>query len=92
MFWKFFKWMAEKFKYKEGVTYNHADNLVMVKSEGDLIYVICNNEKQMEKAVEKLSNDNCVLCGYEEWDVHTDMKLIVTFKVLDDNEMKPEYN
>ena len=35
---------------KDNVTYNHADNKVMVRTDGDLIYVICNKENQQKKS------------------------------------------
>ena len=31
---------------KDNVTYNHADNKVMVRTDGDLIYVICHKQEQ----------------------------------------------
>ena len=39
---------------KDDVTYNHANNNVMVRTNGDLIYVICNKEEQQKKVIEKL--------------------------------------
>ncbi len=77
---------------KDNTVYNRAENLVYVKSEGDLIYVICNKESQQDKVVERMTNKNCMLESYEEWDEDVDMKWILTFRILDDYELKPELN
>ena len=77
---------------KDDVTYNKPDNRVFVKTDGDLIYVICNKESQQEKVIKKMTNDNCILESYEEWDEDDDMKWILTFKVTDDSESLPELN
>tara|TARA_R100001230_G_C5536901_1_gene68943 strand:+ start:141 stop:377 length:237 start_codon:yes stop_codon:yes gene_type:complete len=77
---------------KDNVTYNHADNKVMVRTDGDLIYVICNKENQQKKVIEKMCTDDCVLEHYEEWDEGDDMKWILTFRVLDEYEKRTEYN
>ena len=50
---------------KDNVVYNNADNMVMVKTNGDEINVICNTEKQIDEVVKKLSTDNCLLSVYE---------------------------
>tara|TARA_B100001123_G_C14402901_1_gene667508 strand:- start:88 stop:324 length:237 start_codon:yes stop_codon:yes gene_type:complete len=77
---------------KDNTVYNRADNLVFVKSQGNLIYVICNKESQQDMVVERMTTDNCVLDSYEEWDEDEDMKWILTFRVLDDYDMKPNLN
>ena len=77
---------------KDNTVYNRPDNKVFVKTNGDLIYVICNKESQQEKVINKMTNDNCILESYEEWDEGDDMKWILTFKILDENEVKPELN
>ena len=77
---------------KDDITYNHANNTVMVRTNHDLIYVICNKEEQQKKVIERMCTDNCVLEHYEQWDVGEDMKWILTFRVLDDYEKKVEYN
>ena len=77
---------------KDDVTYNHADNKVFVRTNGDLIYVICNKENQQKKVIEKMCTDNCVLEDYEQWDEGEDMKWILTFRVLDEFERKMELN
>ena len=79
-------------RLKDNTVYNRADNLVYVKSQGDLIYVICNKESQQDKVVERMTTDNCLLESYEEWDEDDDMKWILTFRVLDEYDMKPNLN
>ena len=80
-------------KMKSDAIYNSADNVVMVKTNGDEINVICNEEKQVEKVVQRLTTDTCLLSGYEEWDEGEDKKWILKFLVCDDEfEMIPEYN
>ena len=39
-----------------------------------------------------MTTDTCVLDSYEEWDEGDDMKWILTFKILDEYELKPELN
>ena len=77
---------------KDNTVYNRPDNKVFVKTNGDLIYVICNKESQQEKVINKMTNDNCILESYEVWDDGDDMKWILTFKILDEYEVKPELN
>ena len=77
---------------KDDVVYNDADNLVFVRTKGDLIYVVCNQEKQQDTVIEKMTTDNCILEHYEEWDEGEDKKWILTFRVLDDYEVKQELN
>ena len=36
---------------KDNIIYNKSDNRVFVKTDGDLIYVICNKESQQETVV-----------------------------------------
>lgn len=73
--------------------YNQADNMVMVKTNGDEINVICNSEAQMDKVVKRLSTDTCLLAGYEEWDEGKDKKWILKFLVCNDEyEIIPELN
>ena len=68
------------------------DSKVMVRTDGDLIYVICNKEDQQKKVISKMCTDNCVLEHYEEWDDGDDMKWILTFRVLDEYEKQMELN
>ena len=80
-------------KVKSDVVYNHWDNMVYIKTNGDEIHVICDKEKQMDEVVERMTNPQCSLAGYEEWDEEDDNKSILKFIVCDpDFEMKPEYN
>ena len=73
--------------------YNQADNMVMVKTNGDEINVICNSEEQMDKVVKRLSTDTCLLSGYEEWDEGKDKKWILKFLVCNEEyEIIPELN
>ena len=75
---------------KENTVYNQYDNAVYVKTDGDKINIICNKENQMQKVISKMSNDDCIFEGYEEWDEDEDMKWILTFRVLDDYEKYPD--
>ena len=77
---------------KDNTIYNRANNEVYVKSEGDLIYVICNRESQQDIVVQKMTTKNCILDSYEEWDEGDDMKWILIFKILDEFDIKPELN
>ena len=77
---------------KDNIIYNKSDNRVFVKTDGDLIYVICNKESQQETVVKRMTTDNCMLEHYEEWDEGKDKKWILTFRVLDNYEIKPELN
>ena len=77
---------------KENTVYNQYDNQVYVKTDGDKINIICNKENQMQKVISKMSNDDCIFEGYEEWDEDEDMKWILTFKVFDDSDELPEGN
>ena len=77
---------------KENTVYNQYDNQVYVKTDGDKINIICNKENQMQKVISKMSNDDCIFEGYEEWDEDEDMKWILTFKVTDEFEELPEKN
>ena len=80
-------------KVKSDAIYNHWDNMVYIKTNGDEIHVICDKEKQMDEVVERMTNTQCSLAGYEEWDEEDDKKWILKFIVCDpDFEMKPEYN
>ena len=77
---------------KDNTVYNSADNQIYVKTNGDLIYIICNKESQQDTVIERMVNDNCILESYEEWDEDDDMKWILTFRLLDEYELKPDLN
>ena len=77
---------------RDDVVYNKWDNQVMVKTQGDLIYIVCHKQEQQDNVVKRMTTDNCLLESYEEWDEGKDKKWILTFRVLDEFELKPEYN
>ena len=77
---------------KDNTVYNRADNQIYVKTNGDLIYIICKEENQVQPVMDKMVNDNCILESYEEWDEDDDMKWILTFRILDEFELKPDLN
>ena len=74
---------------KDNVIYYQSDNQVMVKTNGDLIYIVCNKEEQQETVVKRMTTDNCILENYEVWE---DEQVILTFRVLDDYEITPKLN
>ena len=77
---------------RDNVVYNKWDNEVMVKTAGEYIYIICHNEEQVEPVMNRMTTYTCILSDYEEWDEGDDMKWILTFKVLDEFDKKPELN
>tara|TARA_R100001377_G_scaffold64248_1_gene39815 strand:- start:144 stop:383 length:240 start_codon:yes stop_codon:yes gene_type:complete len=78
---------------KSDKLYNHADNMIYIKGDGDFINVICNSEKQMDQVVKRMTTDTCKLTGYEEWDDEEDKKWILEFLVCDSKyEIRPDYN
>ena len=77
---------------RDDVVYNKWDNQVMVKTQGDLIYIVCHKQEQQDNVVKRMTTDNCLLESYEECDEGKDKKWILTFRVLDNYEIKPELN
>jgi hypothetical protein len=77
---------------KDNAVYNQPDNGVMVKTNGDMIYIICKDEEQVQPVMSRMTTDTCILSDYEEWDEGDDMKWILTFRVLDEFDKKPELN
>jgi len=77
---------------KDNVIYNHAKNQLYVKTDGDKIVIICSKESQQEQVMKRLVTDTCILESYEEWDEDDDMKWILTFRLLDEYELKPDLN
>jgi len=77
---------------KDNKIYNKHDNSIMVRTDGDTIYVICNKESQQDIVVKKMTTDNCMLESYEVWDDDDDRKWILQFRVLDEYEIKPKSN
>ena len=63
---------------KDNIIYNHADNQVYIKTDGDKTVIICNTETQMEQVMDRMSS-NHIFIEYEEWDEDDDKKFIVTF-------------
>ena len=68
------------------------DNRILVRAHDDKIMIICNTESQQKTVINQMVNDKCVFEGYEEWDEGEDKKWILTFRVLDDYEVKEELN
>jgi len=79
-------------KLKDKTVYNHADNQLYVKTDGDKIVIICSKESQQEQVMKRMVTDTCILESYEEWDDDSDMKWILTFRILDEYELKPDLN
>jgi hypothetical protein len=79
-------------KLKDNTVYNRPDNIVMVRTNGDYMYIICKEEDQVQPVLDRMSTDTCILSDYEEWDEGNDMKWILTFKLLDEFDIKPELN
>ena len=77
---------------KENTVYNRRDNFIFVRTNNEYINIICHEESQVQKVIDKMSTDNCILSDYEEWDDDSDMKWLLTFKVLDEFENYPDYN
>tara|TARA_B100001564_G_scaffold337147_1_gene327897 strand:+ start:556 stop:792 length:237 start_codon:yes stop_codon:yes gene_type:complete len=77
---------------KDNTIYNNAENKLYVKTDGDKIVIICSKESQQEQVIKRMTTDNCILESYEQWDEDDDMKWILTFRILDGYELKPELN
>ena len=66
------------------------DDLVHLKVSGNLIYVICHNEKQQHEVIKNMTAPGkCIFEGFEVWEDET---VILTFRVLDYDELKPVKN
>ena len=79
-------------KMRSDAVYNHWDNLVYVRTDGNMIHVICHKEEQMDAVNERFHGTGNEFIGYEEWDEGDDKKWILTFRVLDEYEVVPELN
>ena len=77
---------------RENINYNRQTNEVMVRTSGNFIYIICNKEEQVQPVMDKMTNNTCYLSDYEEWDDDEDMRWILTFKILDEFDIKPKLN
>jgi hypothetical protein len=84
--------MAREKMMKDDVVYNGPDNAVMVRTNGDYIYIVCKEEDQVQPVLDRMNTDTCILSDYEEWDEDEDMKWILTFKVFYDSDELPEKN
>ncbi len=64
--------------------------MVHLRVDGNLIYVICHNEKQQQKVIKNMTEPGkCVFEGYEVWEEDT---VILTFRVLDYDDLRPPKN
>ena len=77
---------------KDDVVYNRPENIVMIRSQGNKIVVVCKDEDQVQPVMDRMNTDTCFLSDYEEWDEDEDMKWILTFKVTEEFEELPEKN
>ena len=77
---------------KDNTIYNNAENKLYVKTDGNKIVIICSKESQQEQVIKRMTTDNCILESYEQWDEDDDMKWILTFRILNEFELKPELN
>ena len=60
--------MAREKMMKDDVVYNGPDNAVMVRTNGDYIYIVCKEEDQVQPVLDRMNTDTCILSDYEEWD------------------------
>ena len=79
-------------KLKDNTVYNRPDNEVMVRTNGEYIYIICKDEDQVQPVMDRMNTDTCYLSDYEEWDEDDDMKWILVFRILDEYDIKLELN
>ena len=79
---------------KDNIVYNHADNVVMVKSQGDKIVIICHSEEQLDQINERFmkKDANVILVDYEEWDEDDDMKWILPYQLQEGFDIPVAYN
>ena len=75
---------------KDERLYNDASNLMYIKSQGDNIFIICNDMSQVDTVQKRMHKHGNLMVDFEEWDEDEDKKYIVTFKVRDGQ--KPIYN
>ena len=66
------------------------DKFLNLKVIGNLIQVICYTEVQQQRVIDRMVKPgNCVFEGYEVWEGET---VILTFRLLDYDDMKPTTN
>ena len=69
---------------------NMKNDMVHVNVVGNLIKVICHNETQQQRVIENMTTPgNCVFEGYEVWEEDT---VILTFRLLDYDDIRPTQN
>ena len=69
---------------------SNKEKLVYVNVVGNLIKVIAHTESQQQNVIDRMVNPgNCVFEGFEEWE---DEVVILTFRVLDYDDLKPSLN
>tara|TARA_B100000900_G_C20419221_1_gene650221 strand:+ start:75 stop:284 length:210 start_codon:yes stop_codon:yes gene_type:complete len=68
-----------------------ADDFVHVSVVGNLIKCIVYSDEQATKVIKNMTgpNTNCVFEGYEPWEEDT---TILTFKVMDYDDIRPVQN
>ncbi len=67
------------------------EGFVHVSVDGNLIKCIVYSEEQAAQVIKNMTgpNTNCVFEGYEQWEEDT---TILTFRVIDYNDLKPAKN
>ena len=67
-----------------------SDKLVYVNVVGNLIKVIAHTESQQQSVIDRMVKPgNCVFEGFEPWEDET---VILTFRLLDYDDIKPITN
>jgi hypothetical protein len=67
-----------------------SDKLVYVNVVGNLIKVIAHTESQQQSVIDRMVKPgNCVFEGFEPWEDET---VILTFRLLDYDDIKPVNN
>ena len=79
-------------KMRSESVYNEWDNMVYVRSNGDLLHIICNKEEQMDAVNERFYGTGNELIGYEEWDEGEDKRWIMVWKVPSEFVAPLQYN
>ena len=69
---------------------SNKEKLVYVKVVGNLIKVISHTESQQQSVIDRMVKPgNCVFEGFEPWEDET---VILTFRLLDYDDIKPVNN
>ena len=77
---------------KSNAVYNHWDNMVYVRSNGNTIHVICHKEDQMEEVNKRFYDSGNELVGYEEWNEDDGKKWVMTWKIPQEYDGEIQYN